>query len=70
MNAKSATVVTAVALDKTERPQALGSRPHQIGFLAAGANQLYLDGEELAVKTVLLVDDRREHFVELKVYSR
>jgi cyclic beta-1,2-glucan synthetase len=37
---------------------------------AAEANQLYLDGEELAVKTVLLVDDRREHFVELKVYSR
>jgi cellobiose phosphorylase len=34
---------------------------------AAGANQLFLDGEELAVKTVPLVDDRREHFVELKV---
>jgi len=37
---------------------------------AAEANQLYLDGEELAVKTVPLVDDRREHFVELKVYRR
>jgi cellobiose phosphorylase len=34
---------------------------------AAEANQLFLDGEELAVKTVPLVDDRREHFVELKV---
>jgi cellobiose phosphorylase len=34
---------------------------------AAGANQLFLDGEELAVKTVPLADDRREHFVELKV---
>ncbi len=37
---------------------------------AAGVNQLFLDGEELAVKTVPLVDDHREHFVELKVYSR
>jgi cellobiose phosphorylase len=36
----------------------------------AETNQLYLDGEELAVKTVPLADDRREHFVELKVYSR
>jgi cellobiose phosphorylase len=34
---------------------------------AAEANQLFLDGEELAVKTVPLMDDRREHFVELKV---
>jgi len=33
---------------------------------AAEADQLFLDGEELAVKTVPLVDDRREHFVELK----
>ena len=37
---------------------------------AAEANQLFLDGEELAVKTVPLVDDRREHFVELKVRAR
>jgi len=36
---------------------------------AAGINRLFLDGEELAVKTVPLVDDRREHFVELKVYN-
>jgi cellobiose phosphorylase len=36
---------------------------------AAGADQLFLDGAELAVKTVPLVDDRREHFVELKVCS-
>jgi cellobiose phosphorylase len=37
---------------------------------AAEANQLFLDGEKLAVKTVPLVDDRREHFVELKVWTR
>jgi cellobiose phosphorylase len=36
---------------------------------SAGANQLFLDGEELVVKTVPLVDDRREHFVELTVGS-
>jgi cyclic beta-1,2-glucan synthetase len=35
----------------------------------ADADQLFLDGKELAVKTVPLVDDRREHFVELKVSS-
>jgi cellobiose phosphorylase len=35
----------------------------------AGANQLFLDGKELAVETVPLVDDRREHFVECKVWS-
>jgi hypothetical protein len=29
-----------------------------------------LDGEELSVKTVPLVDDRREHFVELKVSTQ
>jgi cellobiose phosphorylase len=34
---------------------------------AAGADQLILDGQELAVNAVSLVDDRREHFVELKV---
>jgi hypothetical protein len=34
------------------------------------ANYLYLDGEELALKTVPLMGDSREHFVELKVYSR
>src|SRR5450759_5314463 len=33
----------------------------------AKANQLFLDGNELAMETVPLVDDRREHFVELKV---
>jgi hypothetical protein len=35
----------------------------------ATANQLFLDGNELVVKMVPLVDDRREHFVELKVWS-
>jgi cellobiose phosphorylase len=34
---------------------------------SATANQLLLDGNELVAKTVPLVDDRREHFVELKV---
>ena len=34
---------------------------------AAEVSQLFLDGEELAMKTVPLADDRREHFVELKV---
>jgi cyclic beta-1,2-glucan synthetase len=33
-------------------------------------NQLFLDGKELAVQTVPLVDDRREHSVELKVWTR
>jgi cellobiose phosphorylase len=33
------------------------------------ANQLFLDGKELAGKTILLVDDRREHSVELKIGS-
>ena len=33
------------------------------------ANQLWLDGEELAAETVPLVDDRQEHFVEMKVRS-
>ncbi len=37
---------------------------------AAEANQLFLDGEELPLKTVPLVDDRREHFVEMKVCNR
>jgi len=32
-----------------------------------GKNQLVLDGNVLTSKTVPLVDDRREHFVELKV---
>ena len=43
-----------------------------ISRLAAGsveANQLLLDGKELASETVPLVDDRREHSVELKVGS-
>jgi len=33
------------------------------------ANQLLLDGNELAAKTVPLVDDRQEHFVEMKARS-
>ena len=33
------------------------------------ANQFFLDGKELASETVPLVDDRREHSVELKVCS-
>jgi cellobiose phosphorylase len=36
---------------------------------SSDANQLFLDGKELAVKTVPLVDDRLEHSVELKVWS-
>jgi cellobiose phosphorylase len=35
----------------------------------AGANQLFLDGNELAAATVPLVDDHCEHSVELKVWS-
>ena len=41
--------------------------------LAAGSgevNQLFLDGKALAAKTVPLVDDCREHFVELKIWTR
>jgi cellobiose phosphorylase len=34
---------------------------------AAHEDQLFLDGKELGVKSVPLVDDRREHSVELKV---
>ena len=37
---------------------------------SAEANQLFLDGKELPLKTVPLVDDRREHFVEMKVCNR
>jgi len=37
---------------------------------ACRGDLLFLDGEELAVKTVPLMDDRREHFVELKVCNR
>jgi cyclic beta-1,2-glucan synthetase len=33
------------------------------------ANQLFLDGKELPGSAIPLVDDRREHFVELKVAS-
>jgi cellobiose phosphorylase len=33
------------------------------------ANRLYLDGKELTAKAFPLVDDRREHSVELKVWS-
>jgi cyclic beta-1,2-glucan synthetase len=35
----------------------------------ADANQLVLDGNELAAQTIPLVDDRREHLVELKIWS-
>ena len=34
---------------------------------APGADQLLLDGKELGGKTVPMVDDRQEHFVELKI---
>ena len=34
---------------------------------SAGANQLSLDGQELAGETIPLVDDRREHSAELKI---
>jgi cellobiose phosphorylase len=36
---------------------------------SADANQLFLDGEELAGNMVPLVDDQREHSVELKIWS-
>jgi cellobiose phosphorylase len=35
----------------------------------AEANQLFLDGKELATTAVPLVDDRREHSVELRVWT-
>ena len=35
-----------------------------------GASQLFLDGKLLGVNTVPLVDDRKEHFVELKFGSQ
>jgi hypothetical protein len=35
---------------------------------AADEDQLFLDGKELGVKTISLVDDRREHSVEFKVW--
>ena len=35
----------------------------------ADGNQLFLDGKELAGETVPLVDDHREHSVELKLWS-
>ena len=37
---------------------------------ASEVNQLFLDGEKLAVKTVPLADDHREHLVELKVCNQ
>jgi cellobiose phosphorylase len=40
-----------------------------LGADAAAANQLFLDGNELAGEMVPLVDDHREHFVELKLSS-
>jgi cellobiose phosphorylase len=36
---------------------------------SSDANQLSLDGQELAGETIPLMDDRREHAVELKVWS-
>ena len=36
---------------------------------SAGADQLFLDGKELAAQKIPLVDDRREHSVELKVWN-
>jgi cyclic beta-1,2-glucan synthetase len=36
---------------------------------AADVDQLFLDGKELDAKTIPLVDDRREHFVEFKLWS-
>jgi cellobiose phosphorylase len=36
---------------------------------SADADQLFLDGKELAAQTVPLVDDRREHSVEFKVWN-
>jgi cyclic beta-1,2-glucan synthetase len=39
----------------------------QLSADLAGANQLFLDGHELATDTVPLVDDRSEHFVEFRV---
>jgi cellobiose phosphorylase len=37
---------------------------------AAEENQLFHDGDKLTLKTVPLVDDQREHFVELKICNR
>ena len=34
---------------------------------SSDANQLSLDGQELAGETIPLVDDRREHSAELKI---
>jgi cellobiose phosphorylase len=41
----------------------------QLAADSADGNQLFLDGKELVAKTLPLVDDRREHSVELKVWS-
>ena len=41
----------------------------QLAAKSPGANQIVLDGKELAVETLPLVDDRREHSVELKICS-
>jgi len=41
----------------------------RLATAAPGADQLFLDKAELAGKTVPLIDDRHEHFVELKVCS-
>jgi hypothetical protein len=35
----------------------------------ADTNQLFLDGKELALEAIPLLDDHREHFVELKVWT-
>jgi cellobiose phosphorylase len=42
----------------------------QLTTAAVQANQHFLDGTECAGETIPLVDDRHDHFVELKVYRR
>ena len=41
----------------------------RLGADSTGANRLFLDGKELAVATLPLVDDNREHFAELKFWN-
>ena len=42
----------------------------RLAAASAGANQLFLDGQELAGETLPLADDRRDHAVELKLWSQ
>jgi cellobiose phosphorylase len=42
---------------------------NRLAAAPAEANQLFLDGKELATIAVPLVDDRREHSVELRVWN-